>query len=505
MLVRKHFLETKALLREVEPAIIASWLLNDGFFPEQYVLPPTFKVSNFELRAEPYFPDLTSVKSKFIISVSYPKSALTHRLFGIQHPHHYHDIVYWLMDSWEAIIEHLFDDEIKIYSYSFPIPLSKKDDLDLSPLRSGRMIYEWIEMAERDLIVDAVKYNYLARTDITNFYGSIYTHSISWALHAKDIARKDKSFALLGNKLDKLMQYSNDTKTNGIPVGSALSDLIAEIILASVDKSISRSLNEVEFVGARFKDDYRILCQNEANAKLVIKTISDELMKFNLNINESKTKITKLPDGLYREHSKHYYMHSLSSEKNVSFKKFEMTVLIAMDIHRKFPGTSILDKFLSELFYKNKLKIDFSKESSKRSKELMKVISILLLMKRESEKILSNVLSIIDDVYINYKKQHPELKEYLKEKIQDDIILSSSKDSIFDVLWLMFFSKYLKLGIGDVDLLVNSNVIKENDFYRSLKSGKQYIFNDSRINLFVLPSTLKDKRLIEYVDVFKRD
>lgn len=67
------------------------------------------------------------------------------------------------------------------------------------------------------------------------------------------------------------------------------------------------------------------------------------------------------------------------------------------------------------------------------------------------------------------------------------------------------FSKYLKLGIGDVDLLVNSDVIKENDFYRSLKSGKQYIFNDSKINLFVLPSTLKDKRLIEYVDVFKRD
>lgn len=29
-----------------------------------------------------------------------------------------------------------------------------------------------------------------------------------------------------------------------------------------------------------------------------------------------------------------------------------MTVLIAMDIHRKFPGTNILDKFLSELFIK---------------------------------------------------------------------------------------------------------------------------------------------------------
>src|SRR5471030_117894 len=239
MLVREHFLETKALLCEVDPLDIAHWLLNDGFFPEQYVLPPTFRVNDFRLNDQPYFPDFKNMKSNFIISVSYPKSALTHRLFGIQHPFHYHDIVYWLIEEWDTIIEHLFDDRIKIYSYSLPIPLSKKDDLNLSPLRSGRMIYEWIEMAEKDLVVDAVKYNYLVRTDITNFYGSIYTHSISWALHAQSVARKDKVFALLGNKLDKLMQYYNDTKTNGISVGSALSDLIAEIILASVDKSIS--------------------------------------------------------------------------------------------------------------------------------------------------------------------------------------------------------------------------------------------------------------------------
>ncbi len=66
------------------------------------------------------------------------------------------------------------------------------------------MIYEWIEMAEKDLVLDSRKYKYIVKTDITNFYSSIYTHSIGWALHGREKAFKDKEYALLGNKIDRL-------------------------------------------------------------------------------------------------------------------------------------------------------------------------------------------------------------------------------------------------------------------------------------------------------------
>ncbi|MFM6127183.1 MAG: hypothetical protein ACKPBV_00235 [Sphaerospermopsis kisseleviana] len=33
----------------------------------------------------------------------------------------------------------------------------------------------------------AFQYKYLIKTDIKNFYPSIYTHSIPWALHKKDV------------------------------------------------------------------------------------------------------------------------------------------------------------------------------------------------------------------------------------------------------------------------------------------------------------------------------
>ena len=54
------------------------------------------------------------------------------------------------------------------------------------------MIYEWIEMAEKDMVAEAHKYNFIIRADITNFYNSVYTHSIGWALHGREKAFADR-------------------------------------------------------------------------------------------------------------------------------------------------------------------------------------------------------------------------------------------------------------------------------------------------------------------------
>lgn len=504
MLVREHYQETKKLLNGIKPKVVGQWLLNDGYFPEEYVLPPSFKARRNKLNREPYFDNLNNLKEKEIVNVSYPKTSLTHRIFGILHPKYYHDMVYWLVKDWQLVVNHLFNDETKIFTYSLPIPVTKAEDLSLSPIRSGRMIYEWIEMAERDLIVDAVNYSYLVRTDITNFYASIYTHSIPWALHEKNKSRDDKEYTLLGNKLDRLLQYSNDKKTNGISVGSSLSDLIAEIVLSKVDRDVSLKLKGIEFVGVRFKDDYRILCNSESDAKKILKNISDELNKYNLNINESKTKIHKLPNGLYREHSKRYHPYSLSGAESFSFREFEQAALKALDIHYEYPGTSILNKFISELTRKDKLKVAFSKDKTKQLKEIKKLISLLFMIKRESGKVMGNVLAIIDLVFIEHKKRHLELKDFIKNIIVDDIKRSSDKDSVFDVLWLVFFAKFRQFGIGDVSKYIDSAIINGNKLYQCLVNNKS-IFVDDKYTLFKKPKDLNENMLIEYVDLFKRD
>ena len=75
---------------------------------------------------------------------------------------------------------------------------------------------------------------------------------------------------MIGNKIDKIVQYANNGRTNGIPVGSAVSDLIAELILSSVDLKISKKLKDKDFIATRFKDDYRILCNTADDAKEIL-------------------------------------------------------------------------------------------------------------------------------------------------------------------------------------------------------------------------------------------
>ncbi|RLD61552.1 MAG: hypothetical protein DRJ01_07665 [Bacteroidetes bacterium] len=505
-LIEKHFRKTEKLIKLIGQDKIADWLLNEGYFPEQYVIPPSFKVSDFKLQENEYIKDLRQPARRNLINISYPKSLLTSRIFGIQHPWNYHDIVYWLIKNWDDVLGHIFHKDLKIFSYSFPIPVNARATGKLSTLRSGRMIYEWIAMAEKDLVAEAHRYNLIVRSDITNFYNSVYTHSIGWALHGQEVAFKDKDYELYGNKIDRLVQYANNGRTNGIPVGSAISDLIAEIVLSSVDLKISQKLKDKDFIATRFKDDYRILCNTEEDAKEILKVLANELTSFNLLINESKTMILELPNGLYRQHDREYHPHSLKNTEKIDFKRFELTLLTALDIHKKYPGTSILEKFFGELFDNEyKLKVNFSNNFSTKRKEILKTISLLILVKRVSEKVLCQVLSVIEAIYIEYRNDF-KLKENIIELIKSEIIKANIKKSVFELTWYVFFARYLGLGINEK--WINSNISKElrdNLFLKSSCASKQKIFNDTNIDLFIKPKDCRNMTLAKRLAVFERE
>ncbi len=321
-------------------------------------------------------------------------------------------------------------------------------------------------------------------------------------MHGREKSLADKEYKLTGSKVDRLIQYANDARTNGIPVGSALSDLIAEIILASVDRKVSSKLKSVDFIGCRFKDDYRILCNSEYDAKKILKVLSDELVEFNLLINENKTKILTLPDGLYRQHDREYQIYSMKDKEVIPFKTFEYTLLKALDIHKAYPGTSILEKFFSELYDNNsKLKIQFSTSSKERNKQILKAMSLLMIIKRESEKTLCHVLAICEEIYTKYKSS--TLKEQLKNLIESEIIKASRKKSTFELIWLVFFSRYLSLEIKNFSKLIDKDLM-ETEFLRSLISNKQKFFNDSKQKLFLKPEDCKTKTLSKRLAIFDR-
>lgn len=220
-----HKERTKKLAGQLKGRQIYQWLITEGFFPENYVLPPCFRVAKYPRFGRVYArPAKRNYKPKVanIIDFQFPKTELADRTFGIIDPEIHSDIAYLIARNWKKILKEIFRPENIVCPYTFPVPVDSKNPGKIGRLRSGRMIYEFIEMAENDLATEAYKFRCLVKTDVKNFYPSIYTHSIPWALHGKKYIRNAKrryDYSFIGNKLDKLFQSANDQCTNGIPIG----------------------------------------------------------------------------------------------------------------------------------------------------------------------------------------------------------------------------------------------------------------------------------------------
>ncbi|MCK1586935.1 RNA-directed DNA polymerase [Bradyrhizobium sp. 169] len=141
----------------------------------------------------------------------------------------------------------------------------------------------------------------ILQADISRFFYTAYTHSIPWAVLGKDKAKellrtdRKKLNAHWSNKIDEALQSCQSRETFGIPVGPDTSRVLAELLLAGVeaDKSLSKHLRPTN--AFRLLDDFSIGFDSEADAKQALRAIRQALWKYNLQLNEEKTKIITSP------------------------------------------------------------------------------------------------------------------------------------------------------------------------------------------------------------------
>jgi hypothetical protein len=500
-LPEKHFFETKKLSLALSKNTLSSWLLNFGYYPENYVLPPCFSVNSFNLNSKPYFKIEKNKYSPPIdqpINISFPKSLLTVRTYGIINPKIYHDLTFIIVNNWESINEILFSEKQKIYTYSFPIPVVKNKLNNLSELRSGRLIYEFLEMAENDLISEAYKYKYIIKSDISNFYPSIYSHSLAWAIHGKEEIRKGVNrhdYTFIGNCIDKLVQNANDGCTNGLAIGSALSDLISELLLSAIDIKSSQNLKDqnIDFLAVRFKDDYRILCKTKEDADTILRVLQQNLLESNLVLNEKKTFIHDLPEGLYREWTSEYKKISIKQKGRFLFKTFEETLLAVLEIDKDIPGTGVIDRFLSDITTKEgKLRILFTK------KQKAKFISLLLLLKTRRPKVFPKILALLEQLYITTRDDELQLliDQIIMNMLEGKQTPDNEYEDEYETIWLLYFSKKVLLK---KDLLPKF----KNEFIESVNINSQMFYSDfNGASLFTDINQI-NKTIYHYLKIFK--
>lgn len=148
----------------------------------------------------------------------------------------------------------------------------------------------WREIEQRSLAY-SLEYSHLLHTDITDCYGTLYTHSIPWALHGIDSSKGKKTDkALLGNIVDYHVRAGRYGQTNGISQGSVLMDFIAEIVLGYVDSTITQQLSHTPHLKIlRYRDDYRIFSDTKERGEQALKIVSDALRKVGMRLGVSKT------------------------------------------------------------------------------------------------------------------------------------------------------------------------------------------------------------------------
>lgn len=152
-------------------------------------------------------------------------------------------------------------------------------------------VMNWWQKVEQQSLTYSLEFSHMLHTDVTDCYGSLYTHSISWALHGVEEAKAQKGRnSLLGNKIDSHIQSSRYGQTNGISQGSVLMDFIAEIVLGFVDLEISSELQgRSDFRILRYRDDYRVFANSDDRTEEILKVISDKLRTVGMKLGVSKT------------------------------------------------------------------------------------------------------------------------------------------------------------------------------------------------------------------------
>jgi hypothetical protein len=214
------------------------------------------------------------------------------RPFQLIHPALYVSLVHCITEepSWTLICERFkeFSKNTNIRCLSLPIQslLEEKD--------KAEQVSHWWGEVEQKSVELSLEYEFLLETDVTDCYGSIYTHSIAWAVHKKDEAKKNRNdLNFIGNIIDRHIQDMRHGQTNGIPQGSVLMDFIAEIVLGYADLELSekiRAASVLDYTILRYRDDYRIFVNNPQDGEKLVKLLTEVMIGLGLKLNPSKTR-----------------------------------------------------------------------------------------------------------------------------------------------------------------------------------------------------------------------
>lgn len=198
------------------------------------------------------------------------------------------------------------------------------------------------------------------KTDISGCFATIYSHAIPWAVLGLNEAKERASRKIAKNdrhwseELDFYQRICRRNETQGIPIGSASSSIVVELILSTVDNT----LRDKGYFFRRYIDDYTTFCETHVEAKDFIRELATELGKFKMSLNLHKTHIIELPDTLQDD-----WVSLLSSAKpsiltdsGKGWRKLHTSEVVqyldfAVQLNKKYESGSVLKYAVSSVIF----------------------------------------------------------------------------------------------------------------------------------------------------------
>ena len=257
-------------------------LLQNSYLPSQRPaadeLPPIFNSKTFSSKVAAEIRPLTSKIGFDAVEYRLTRADGQIRACHIPHPAAYSNLVFTIEEHWSKI-PNIFDNH-----RSYIRPRLHSD---------GRLIvmkYDaWLTKTLRSLKWK-MNAKYVAHADVANFFPSVYTHSISWALVGTQEA-KGSNRRKWFDDIDKAYQRTKRGETNGVLIGPATSNFATEIILGKIDEELGRK----HYRFYRHVDDYRCYCEDREKAEAFLADLSRQLSKYKLVLNSRKSGVLALP------------------------------------------------------------------------------------------------------------------------------------------------------------------------------------------------------------------
>ena len=449
---------------------------------------------------------------------SLAKGDLARRQLKIPNPKHFSLLAKLIVDNWTDLSKIYLLSE---FSQSHPIIDGK--------YRAVKTFSKSVNDFRERLTITSYNSFYEVRVDISKFYPTIYTHSITWAVLGKENAKKyfnlkgsmklaDWKILLTTDNIANLYEISNnidiavracqERQSIGIPIGPDTSHIIAELISCRLDNLLKIKFKN-QIAGCRYYDDYYLYASTREQSENILKSLQSILNDFQLEINESKVKIKEFPFAFENDwvtrlsqfrfdgNQKHYLKQYFSMAFGFAEADNSKSDWILKYFLRPFEWRSVeIKKENWELFESLLLKTALIEPST-----LKEITRILLTYKhfisKSSKKRIQDVLKKI--ITINIETNHNYEVSWalwcavsfnieLNKTIADSIL--NSKDTISILIILDMKGKGLLNGSPDFSilntLLSNESFSNENWLlvYEAVKKGwlvppKKTLLNDN--------------------------